>query len=53
MRWGNDIENLSKSFDYLPGDSLIGAGMVSYSGCFTANFREQMEQEWISLLKEL
>ena len=43
VRWSSDIESLSKSFDYLPGDSLIGAGMVSYSGCFTANFRESME----------
>lgn len=53
VRWSNDIEMLSKSFDYLPGDSLIGAGMVSYSGCFTANFRNDMETEWITLLKEL
>lgn len=52
IRWGNDIEIMSKSFDFLPGDSLIGAGMVSYSGCFTANFREQMEQEWIVFLQK-
>lgn len=53
VRWSHDIQELSKSFDYLPGDSLIGAGMVSYSGCFTANFRESMEQEWITQLQEL
>jgi hypothetical protein len=44
---------LSKNFEFLPGDSLIGAGMVSYSGCFTANFRLSLEKHWTELLKEL
>lgn len=53
VRWARDIETMSKSFDFLPGDSLIGASMVSYSGCFTANFRHEMEQEWVGLLSTL
>lgn len=47
VRWAHDIEVMSKSFAFLPGDSLIGAGMVSYSGCFTANFRQEMEEAWV------
>lgn len=30
--------------DLLPGDSVISAGMVAYSGPFTSVFREQMQK---------
>ena len=52
-RWSSDIKRLSKNFDFLPGDSLIGAGMVAYSGSFTANYREEMEQAWVTQLESL
>jgi dynein heavy chain len=52
-RWSSDIKTLSKKFDFLPGDSLIGAGMVAYSGSFTANYREEMEIHWVKLLSDL
>ena len=35
----------------LPGDSIISAGMLSYSGAFTSSFRENMEKEWQNKLK--
>jgi len=28
----------------LPGDSIISAGMISYAGAFTSNYRESMEK---------
>ena len=52
-RWSSDIKSLSKKFDFLPGDSLIGAGMVAYSGSFTANQREDMESTWVKSLETL
>lgn len=42
MRWKSDIGVLEKKMDLLPGDSIISAGMVAYSGPFTSTFREQM-----------
>lgn len=37
--------------DLLPGDSIISAGMVAYSGPFTSAFREEMQKEWLGKLK--
>jgi len=35
----------------LPGDSIISAGMISYAGAFTSDFREGMQAEWQNKLK--
>jgi dynein heavy chain, axonemal len=35
----------------LPGDCIISAGMISYSGAFTSHYREKMEHEWREKLK--
>jgi dynein heavy chain len=45
---------LEKEFGLLIGNSLVAAGMVAYSGAFTAQFRQELEQMWrdnIKLLK--
>ena len=39
--------------DLLPGDAVISAGMVAYSGPFTSNFREKMEGIWQQKLKDV
>ena len=39
VRWGNDIKNLEKKMELLPGDTVISAGMVAYAGPFTSNYR--------------
>lgn len=39
VRWASDIKMLEKRMDLLPGDSIISAAMVAYSGPFTSNFR--------------
>ena len=53
VRWTSDIANLSSQLDFLPGDSLVSAGMVSYAGPFTNAFRNEMEQGWIKQLDQL
>jgi len=47
-RWAATVENLSKEYELLPGDSLIAAGMVSYAGPFTGEFRCGFEELWLS-----
>jgi len=37
----------------LTGDCLIAAGMISYSGPFTAVYREQLETGWRNAVKKL
>jgi len=36
QRWTDTVARLSSEFDYLIGNCLIAAGMVAYSGAFTA-----------------
>ena len=53
VRWGVEVDSLSSKFDLLAGDSLIGAGMVSYTGIFTSEFRNELEKGWVAKLDEL
>ncbi len=52
-RWAKEIQVLKSKGDLLPGDSVIGAGMVAYAGAFTSNYRQELENSWLALLKEL
>lgn len=38
-RWMDTVEKLTIDYEYLIGDCLVAAGMVAYSGSFTATFR--------------
>jgi dynein heavy chain, axonemal len=51
-RWGQNVTDLSASFILLPGDSLIAAGAISYSGPFTSKYRERLDATWTQQLKE-
>ncbi|CAD7943415.1 unnamed protein product [Amoebophrya sp. A25] len=51
-RWGANVETLSASYLLLPGDSLIAAGTVSYSGPFTARYRVELETTWRKCLAD-
>jgi len=42
-----NLENRSK---LLPGNTVIAAGMVSYAGPFTSEYRLELEAEWIKEL---
>ena len=48
VRWGVEVINYRKGGDLLPGDSLIAAGMISYAGPFTSDFRDMLEKLWIN-----
>ena len=37
----------------MSGDSVIGAGMVAYSGPFVSSYRKDLETSWIKRLVEL
>jgi len=49
-RWAETVAELTLKYDLLPGDSLIAAGMVSYAGPFTSQFRQQFEDVWVKSL---
>ena len=41
-RWEQSIVDLRAQLEILPGDLLLAAAFVSYSGCFSKRFREQL-----------
>jgi dynein heavy chain len=47
-RWTETVEQLTHRYDLLPGDSLIAAGMVSYAGPFTGEYRKDFESRWLA-----
>ena len=51
-RWTETVANLTMQKTMLIGDCLVAAGMVSYAGPFTADFREQLESHWRDQIKE-
>jgi len=38
-RWTETVAKLTKDYGFLIGNCLVGAGMMAYSGAFTAKFR--------------
>ena len=53
VRWIETVKVLGKRKDLLVGDCLIAAGMVSYSGSFTMDFREELEKMWNTHVERL
>jgi dynein heavy chain len=52
-RWGQNVTDLTAAMGLLPGDCIVAAGMVAYTGPFTAGFRLQFEETWRDGLKQL
>ena len=52
-RWTETVANLTEAKEFIVGNSLIAAGMISYAGPFISQFREAMEEMWREKLKEL
>jgi dynein heavy chain len=52
-RWHNNVIELGEKLNLLPGDCIIAAGMVSYSGPFTADVRLDCERTWTKQLSDL
>ncbi|KAF4673078.1 Dynein heavy chain 1, axonemal [Perkinsus chesapeaki] len=45
-RWRDNVKNLTRSLDLLPGDCLVAASGVSYLGPFTNEYRLECEASW-------
>jgi len=52
-RWGENVVGLTAKLVLLPGDCIVAAGMISYSGPFTAEYRVACEKAWSEKLLEL
>lgn len=53
VRWTETVQTLNKQGDLLIGDCLVAAGMIAYSGPFTAQFRSELEHEWAAKISGL
>lgn len=53
VRWTDTVKTLGERQTLLIGDCLIAAGMVSYAGPFTAQYRLELEEEWRNHIKRL
>jgi dynein heavy chain len=52
-RWVEEISRLKSEEEFIPGNTLIGAGMVAYSGPFTSEYRSELERSWVERMIEL
>lgn len=53
VRWTDTVKTLGEKISLLIGDCLVAAGMVSYAGPFTAQYRLELEEEWRMYIKKL
>mmetsp|Transcript_3710 Transcript_3710/g.4951 ORF Transcript_3710/g.4951 Transcript_3710/m.4951 type:complete len:288 (+) Transcript_3710:1626-2489(+) len=53
IRWSETVERLKKEGELLVGDCLVAAGMIAYSGPFTAIYRSELEAEWYQKISSL
>ncbi|XP_046823509.1 dynein axonemal heavy chain 7-like [Vespa crabro] len=52
-RWLAAADTLQKSYDTLPGDILISCGVIAYLGPFTASYRMENINKWMTFVKSL
>lgn len=52
-RWGNDVKTLTEEKQFIPGNCLISAGMVTYAGPFTVEYRSTLEKDWLEVMAGL
>ena len=45
-RWTMTVRDLTEAQDFIVGNCLVAAGMMAYSGAFTAKFRAELEELW-------
>ncbi len=53
VRWTDTVKHLGERVSLLIGDCLVAAGMVSYAGPFTSQYRSELEEEWRMNIKRL
>ena len=52
-RWTETVARLTAEKDFIVGNCLVAAGMVSYSGPFISQYREGLEKSWRDKMSEL
>ncbi|KAL9897380.1 dynein heavy chain at 93AB [Glossina fuscipes fuscipes] len=54
VRWAEAVNNFVKQGITLPGDTLLITAFISYTGCFTKQFRiDLLQKMWTPFLKNL
>ena len=53
VRWSSTVKRLAEEETLLVGDCLVAAGMIAYSGPFTAKYRTELETEWYNKISQL
>lgn len=38
---------------YIPGNSILSAGMIAYAGAFTSEYRQRLMKIWVPRMQEL
>lgn len=52
VRWAESVANFKEQEKTLPGDVLLTTAFVSYVGCFTRKYRDNlMFEKWLPFLK--
>ncbi|CAM6118761.1 unnamed protein product [Calypogeia fissa] len=52
-RWEASIVNLEEGIKLLPGDCLVAAACLSYTGPFASEYRDELVNGWIAEVKRL
>lgn len=50
VRWGESVANFKTQEKTLPGDVLLTTAFVSYQGCFTRRYRDNLINKWLNFL---
>ncbi|KAJ1569497.1 Dynein heavy chain 1, axonemal [Cladochytrium tenue] len=53
QRWALTVDQLDTKINNIIGDILLSAGVIAYSGAFTAEYRQALLKEWNSNLLQL
>lgn len=53
VRWGESVGKLKQDAIMLPGDVLMTCSYLSYVGCFTRQYREDLLHKWTVFLRGL
>ena len=50
-RWTAAAEELGRAYTRVAGDMLVSAGVVAYTGVFTAKFRKDLVKQWVNKIQ--
>ncbi|XP_043280370.1 dynein beta chain, ciliary isoform X2 [Venturia canescens] len=52
VRWADSVANFMQQASTLPGDVLLVTAFISYVGCFTKSFRQDLlNKQWLTFLR--